>query len=89
MHHGHQGIHRCWLRVAFSVLWPRLTNAVEQFVQSCQICLKLTTVRNKPLLSTLLPTHPWERIAADLFELKGFTYLLVANYFPDLWKCHS
>ena len=27
------------------------------------------------------PSYPWEHIAADLFELKGTNYLLVADYF--------
>ena len=28
-----------------------------------------------------LPNHPWERVAADLFQLNGSTYLLVVDYF--------
>ena len=35
IHHGHQGIHRCRLRVATSVWWPGVTTAIERFVQSC------------------------------------------------------
>ena len=28
-----------------------------------------------------LPSHPWERVGSDLFELHGTTYLLVVDYF--------
>jgi len=32
-------------------------------------------------MTTPLPSYPWERIAVDLFELKGNKYQLVADYF--------
>ena len=51
---------------------------MEQFIQSCQICQKLTTPPKEPLISTTLPNYPWERIAADL---RGANYLLVADYY--------
>ena len=81
IHHGHQGIQRCKLRVAFSVWWPGVSSAIEQFVQSYPVCQKLTIPPKEPLISTTLPNYPWERIAADLFELKGANYLLVADYY--------
>ena len=81
IHHGHQGIQRCRLHVASSVWWPGVSNAIEQFVQSCPTCQRLTPSHREPLLITPLPSYPWERIAADLFELKGSTYLLVTDYY--------
>ena len=80
IHHGHQGIQRCRLWVASSVWWPGVSSAIEQFVQSCPTCQRLTPLHREPLLITPLPSHLWERIAADLFELKGSTYLLVTDY---------
>ena len=67
--------------VASSVWWPGVSSAVEQFVQSCPVCQKLTIPPKEPLIPTTLPNYPWERIAADLFELKGANYLLVADYY--------
>ena len=81
IHHGHQGIPHCRLRVASSVWWAGVTSAIEQFVQACPTCQRLTNLHREPLLSTPLPSYPWERIAADLFELKSSVYLLVADYY--------
>ena len=33
------------------------------------------------MISSPLPNHPWEKVASDLVELNGKTYLLVADYF--------
>ena len=33
------------------------------------------------MISSPLSNHPWEKVASDLFELNGKTYLLVADYF--------
>ena len=80
IHLGHQGIQRCRLRVATSVWWPGVTSAIQQFVQSCPTCQKLTVPPREPMLTTPLPSYLWERVAADLFELKHYNYLLVVDY---------
>ena len=41
IHHGHK---RCIMHVASSVWWPGVTSAIEQFVQACPTCQKLTNV---------------------------------------------
>jgi len=33
------------------------------------------------MLSTPLPNYPWEQVAAELFELKNSSYLLVTDYY--------
>ena len=56
-------------------------------------CLSETTTPNRePLISTALPSHPWERIASDQFELKNSTYLLTVDYysrFVEVQKLNS
>jgi len=32
-------------------------------------------------MTTSLPDYPWQRIATDLFELRGVHYLLIVDYF--------
>ena len=81
IHHGHQGIQRCRLRVSTSVWWPGSSSAMENFVKLCPTCMKNTPPPVQPLLQSELPSHPWERVAADLFQLNNTVYLLVVDYY--------
>ena len=56
-------------------------NAIEQFVQPCPTCQRVSVPHREPLLTTPLQSYPWEHVTADLFELKGSTYLLVVDYY--------
>ena len=82
IHQGHQGIQRCRLRLVTSVWWPGASKDIEMLIQNCPQCCKMTTPHKEPLMSSSLPTHPWETVVADLFELKGTSYVLVVDYFP-------
>ena len=81
IHYGHRSIHCCRQSVSSSVWWPGVARQVETFVKSCPQCLKTTPPPTQPLLQIPLPSHPWERVAADLFELRKTTYLLVVDYY--------
>ena len=35
----------------------------------------------QPMIGSPLPSYPWEKVASDLFQLNGVTYLLVVDYF--------
>ena len=91
-HAGHLGLQKCLQRAANSVWWPGITGQLKHHIQNCQDCRELAVQRKEPLLPTPLPTHPWEEVGADLFQLKGTTYLLVVDYFsryPELVKLTS
>ena len=70
LHTGHQGIVKSRERARQSVWWPRLSRELEELVRNCSECVKSKTPRAEPLLSTPLPTLPWQRVATDLFEWK-------------------
>ena len=92
IHQGHQGILRCRMRVSISVWWPGVSKEMDNFVKSCPVCQKTANPNKEPLISTPLPSHPWERVASDLFELKDSTYLLTVDYysrFAEVQKLNS
>ena len=63
---------------------------VEQMVKSCPVCMKNKTPHTEPLLyiRPALPSHPWEKVAANLFQLKGKPYLVVVDYYSKYVKMH-
>ena len=89
IHHGHQGIVRCRLRMKNSVWWPGASTEIAQRVDNCTKCAKVATPRKEPLISSPTPDYPWQVVGSDLFELNGTSYLLVVDYlsrFPEVVK---
>jgi len=54
---------------------------IENMVVKCSTCGKDRPEPKEPLISTSFPSHPWERLAVNLFELVGKVYLIVAERF--------
>ena len=81
IHTGHLGITKCRSRARTSVWWPGLSKQIEDLVAQCVTCAKDQPTPKEPLMSASFPSRPWERIATDLFELKGKVFLIVSDYY--------
>ena len=81
IHQGHQGIERCRLLAQNSVWWPGLYRDIQETVRKCSVCAKLHTPSKEPLIPSVLPERPWQKLGSDLFELQGKNYLLIVDYF--------
>ena len=80
LHDAHQGITKCHERAKASVWWPGLSHQLEEVVKQCPICIKEGVNPAEPVIPSELPDRPWQKVAADLFKLKGHPYLLVIDY---------
>ena len=85
IHDGHQGIQRCKMRVSCSVWWPEVSKEIESFVYSCPVCQKPLPPIGSLCSAHVCPCTP-QWIATDLFELNGFTYLIVVDYITFVSK---
>uniref|UniRef100_A0A3Q1EIG7 Gypsy retrotransposon integrase-like protein 1 n=1 Tax=Acanthochromis polyacanthus TaxID=80966 RepID=A0A3Q1EIG7_9TELE len=82
IHDGHQGLTKCRERANTSVWWPGISTDIKNKVESCQTCREMKHAQRKePLISTLLPDRPWQRLAIDLCDYNKHTYLVVSDYF--------
>ena len=61
-----------------TVLWSQKNFVPRHCRKSSMEFMKTIPTPAQPLLQV---SHPWERIAADLFELKKTLYLLVVDYY--------
>ena len=74
LHNGHQGVQRCRLRPQLSVWWLHIRHAIDNFIQHCPECQQTSIPSRQPLMTATLPSHPWEKVASDLFHHKNSTY---------------
>jgi len=81
LHDAHQGITKCRERAKASVWWPGLSQQLDEVVKKCPTCIKECINPAEPVIPSELSDRPWQKVAADLFELKGHPYLLVIDYF--------
>ena len=81
LHAGHQGISKSRLRARQSVWWPGMSTDLEQVVLKCSECARSRPPQTEPLMSTSMPTLPWQKVATHLFEWKKGHYLLIVDYF--------
>lgn len=80
LHESHLGITKCRALAQTSVWWPNMSSQIEDMVKKCSLCAKSRPTTREPLLPSSFPDRPWSRVAMDLFDLHGKTYLLVVDY---------
>ena len=62
---------------------------LETVVANCNVCARYRREqRREPLQVSTLPERPWQRVAADLFQLRDVHYLLVVEYYSRFPEVH-
>lgn len=81
VHEGHLGIEMSKQRARENIFWPGMYKDIEKLISQCGTCLRYRKVQQKePILCHQVPDRPFQKVAADLFNFGGESYLLVVDY---------
>ena len=93
LHASHQGQDRTLRRARQVMYLPSITNDIRNVVRSCadlDCAERLPSHAPEPLLIDQPPSRPFERTAADLFQLGGKQFLVYTDRFsgwPTVGTC--
>jgi len=72
IHDGHLGITKCHEHANQCVWWPGISKDIQELVVKCRYCLeKQPSHPSEPLLPSMLPDRPFQKIGVDICEFNG------------------
>ena len=78
------GMVKCKQRAKDVLFWRGMARGIEQLVSTCDICLRYQPSNPKePMMSSEVPTRPWEIVSTDLFCLDGEDSLLIVDSYSQ------
>ena len=87
IHKAHQGADSSIRRARESLFWPGMQAAIREKCLSCGLCSQYLSERpREPMKSHEIPTRPWSKISADLFQLDGSNYLVMVDHYSDFFE---
>lgn len=85
LHSSHMGMTKTKLRAKYNLYWPNMNKDIEVFISKCNVCEKYRNKNCKePMTPHEIPNRPFAKIASDICEYGGKSYIVVVDYF-SLW----
>ena len=86
IHRSHVGIGGCLRRAREVLYWPRMNAEVKDYVSKCSICQTFQPEQcREELQPHEMPSRPWSKIGADLFEFGHHQHFLIM---VDYWSSY-
>ena len=87
LHQGHSGIAKTRQLARQLYYWPGLSNDVKLLVENCHACFGHLPAQQQMPLNPTTASHPLEHTSADLFSLRGKSYLAYSDRFSGMLWC--
>ena len=81
-HRSHLGIQYTLNTAREIMFWPRMHAEITEAVWGSETC-QLTQPQQQPLMSYPIPTHPWQLVASDCFEITDRHYVVLVDIYSD------
>ena len=87
IHWSHIGIGGCVTRARELLYWPRINAEVKDFVAKCSICQSFQREQcREELQPHEMPSRPWSKVGADIFELGQQHFLIMVDYWSSYFE---
>ena len=87
MHESHLGIEKSRSRARDIMFWPRMSQDIENLISKCAVYQESRNRNQKePLHPHEVPTRPWSKLAADIFQFENEQYLLIVDYYSEFFE---
>ena len=81
-HKCHLGVEKCKRRAQRVLYWLNMNNDIEELASRCETCnIHQSSQTKEPIMQHHIPSKPWLKLGADLFNMNGREYLLVIDYY--------
>ena len=80
LHAAHQGVTSILGRARQIMYWPGMDRDVNIHSETCTDCRTAAPSKmREPLIPAEIPEYPFQNVAADLFEINGYHYLVYVD----------
>ncbi len=82
IHSSHQGIVKSKQMARDILFWNGMNKQIEEVVSKCSICQTMRhQLQKEPMMSTEIPSFPWEQASSDLCEIERKHYLVTVDHY--------
>lgn len=90
LHAAHSGYDSMMRRAREAIFWPGMSQQVKQLAENCDVCQEFKPQNQRETLKQHEDGQvPWDKVAADLFEIKGRSYLTTVDYYSNFIEVDS